>query len=330
MTSRLLKNGIISFEQAELADQPDGTPSPIRRGEVLGYFGAVATFIATLAIMVEVAFTDDFGGFLFGGFEIDHIPGGLVVLAGAALLLAVGYRLTEEDQGAIKRSGGLVLASGFALWALAVSLLLLELDAADFTPLLIAVPIAAVAWWIYQRHPSVPTQLALFFAATQVLNAALVLIQVNEYVSPQEAILEATVFGSTPDVAWLGMVFQVALGIGWVWFTNEGWFKPRNTGFAVGSLYAGFQGISLFGTDDGWIILFAGITALVVYGGLAWRSSVLLGTGTAGLIIFVVMAISILVDELTATSVALWFGIPGLLALGYLLYSVWEAEEVSD
>jgi len=58
--------------------------------------------------MIEVAISDDF---LFGG--IDNIPGGFVVLVGAVLLFAIGYRLTGHDEGATKRSGGLTLAAGF-------------------------------------------------------------------------------------------------------------------------------------------------------------------------------------------------------------------------
>ncbi len=324
MTARLLKNGFISFEQAELAGKPDGTPSPLRLAEILGYFGSVALFVATIALMVEVAISDDF---LFGG--IDNIPGGFVVLAGAVLLLAIGYRLTGHEGGAIKRAGGFTLASGFGLWAIATNLLLLELDAADFTPLLIVIPIAAAAWWIYDRHESVPTQLVLFFAAVQVLNAALVLIQVNEWVSPQDQVIRLAISGGAPEFDWLGLVFGAALGIAWVWFTNEGRFRPRNTGFVVGALYAGAQGLALFGSDDGWIILFAGITGFVVYTGLTWRSSVLLGIGAAGLVIFIIMMISVLVDEVTAVSVALWFGVPGLAAVGYSLFSLEQLDTVA-
>jgi len=317
MTARLVKNGFISFEQAELAGKPDGTPSPLRLSEILGYFGSVALFIATIALMIEVALSDDF---LFGG--IDNVPGGFVTLAGAALLFAVGHKLTDHGEGAVKRAGGFTLASGFGLWAIATNLLLLELDAGDFTPTLVAVPIAAAAWWIYQRHESVPTQLVLFFTAVQVLNAVLVLIQVTEWQSTQDQLIGVVISGSAPEVAWLGFVFQVALGLAWVWFANDGWFKPRNTAFAVGALYAGLQGLSLFGTDDGWLILFAAITGLVVYGGLAWRSSVLLGVGALGMIIFIMMLVTVLVDDVTAISVALWFGIPGVAALGYNLWSL--------
>jgi hypothetical protein len=317
MTARLVKNGFISFEQAELAAKPDGTPSPLRLAEILGYFGSVALFIATIALMIEVAISDDF---LFGG--IDNVPGGFVTLAGAALLFAIGHKLTSHGEGAVKRAGGFTLAAGFGLWAIATNLLLLELDAGDFTPALLAVPVAAAAWWIYQRHESVPTQLALFFAAVQVLNALLVLIQVTEWQSTQDQLIGVAISGSPPEVAWLGLVFQVALGLAWVWFANDGWFKPRNTAFAVGALYAGLQGLNLFGTDDGWLILFAGITGLVIYGGLAWRSSVLLGIGAFGLTVFIMMLITVLVDEVTAVSVALWFGVPGVAAIGYAVFSL--------
>jgi len=117
-------------------------------------------------------------------------------------------------------------------------------------------------------------------------------------------------------------VFQAALGVAWIWFTNEGLIRPRNTGFAVGALYAGAQAVGLFNSDDGWIILFAAITGFVAYGGLAWRSSVLLAIGAIDLVIFITMMITILVDDVTAVSIALWFGIPGLAAVGYSLFSL--------
>jgi len=327
MTARMLKKRIISFEQAELDGKPDGTPSPIRMVEVLGYFGAVTLFVATLALMVEVAVDDDF---LFGG--IDNIPGGLVVLAGSLILFALGHRLTANDQGAARRTGGFTLAAGFGLWAIAVNLLLLELDAGDFTPVLVAAPVVAAAWWAYQRFQSVPTQLALFAAAVQAMNALLVLIQVVEYADPQEQAIGVAISGSAPEMPWLALVFQCALGIGWLWFTNQGVLHPRNTGFALGSLYAGLQGVSLFGTDDGWVILFAAVTAVVVYGGVTSRSSVLLGIGAAGLAVFILMVFSILVDEVTPVSVALWFGIPGVAAAAYSLFRLTqlEAESVEE
>jgi hypothetical protein len=325
MTARMLKNRIISFEQAELAGKPDGTPSPLRLIEILGFFGSIALFIATLALMVEVAISDDF---LFGG--IDNVQGGFVVLVGALVLLAAGYRLTGSEEGAVKRSGGFTLGAGFALWAIAINLLLLELDAGDFTPVLVTVPIAAAAWWAYQRFESVPTQLALFFTAVEAVTAVLVLIQVVDYSNPQDQILRIAISGGVPEMPWLALVFMCALGVAWVWFTNEGWFRPRNTGFAIGALYAGLQGLNLFASDDGWVILFAAITGLVVYGGLAWRSSVLLGIGAVGLVIFILMVWSILVDDVTAISVALWFGIPGLAAMGYALFRLQQMESADS
>lgn len=321
MTARLLKNRIISFEQAELAGKPDGTPSTLRLVETLGYFGSIALFIATIAFMVEVAISDDV---LFGG--IDNIPGGIVVLLGAVLLFALGYRLTGHSEGAVRRTGGFTLGAGFGLWAVAINLLLLELDAADVTPLLVTIPIAAAAWWAYQRFESVPTQLALFFTAAQALTAVLALVQIVDYVNPQDQVIRVAVSGSAPEVEWLAMVFMAALGVAWVWFTNEGWFHPRNTGFAIGSIYAVIQGLSLFGSDDGWVILFAVVAGFLVFGGLTWRSSVLLGVGAASLAIFIGMMISILVDEITPMSVGLWFGIPGLAAMAYAFFNLQQME----
>ncbi len=93
MTARLLKNGFISFEQAELAGKPDGTPSPLRLAEILGYFGSVALFVATIALMVEVAISDDF---LFGG--IDNIPGGGPTIKGVPAMKYI-YDLYVKHEG---------------------------------------------------------------------------------------------------------------------------------------------------------------------------------------------------------------------------------------
>jgi hypothetical protein len=312
MTDRLAEEGFISFEQAELAGGVDGSPSPLRLTEILGYFGAVSLFIATIALMVDVAISDDF---LFGG--IDNIPGGLVTLVGTALIGWVGWQFSGSSKGALRRSGGFALGTAFALWVVTVSLLLMDLDVGDFTPVIIVAPMVVAAWFIWDRNQSVPTQLVAFVTVTQVVSALLVLIQVTEYASAQQTIAIGLLTGGLPESQWISSLVAVAVGLAWVWFTNVGLIRPRNTGFAIGALYAGFSAISLFGSADGWIVLFAGITLAVAYAGLAWRSSVLLGIGAVGLIVFISMLMSILLDEMTALQVTIWFGIPGLIALGY-------------
>ena len=67
-----------------------------------------------------------------------------------------------------------------------------------------------------------------------------------------------------------------------------------------------------------------------VYGGLAWRSSVLLAIGAVHMVLFVWMVFTILVDEVTPVSIALWFGIPGVAAILYALYSLTQLEAASD
>lgn len=319
MTDRLVDEGFISFEQAELAGGTDGTLSPIRLTELLGYLGAVAVFIATIALMVEVAISDDF---LFGG--IDNIPGGLVTLVGTALVGWAGWQFTGAKERAAQRAGGFLLGSAFGLWAVTVGLLLMDLDVGDFTPIVLVAPIVAAAWFIWNRFQSVPTMLVAFVTVTQVVSAILVLIQVTEYSSPQATIAITAITGSPPAMDWIPAVVGVVVGLGWVWLTNEGWVKPRNAAFAVGTLYAAVNGLDLFGTADGWVVLFAAITLAVSYAGLTWRSSVLVALGVVHLIILIAMIMSILLDEMTAVQVALWFGIPGLLALGYALYGMRE------
>ena len=316
MTDRLVDEGHISFEQAELAGGVDGTQSPVRLAEGLGYVGALGVFIATIALMVEVAFTDDF---LFGG--IDNIPGGLVTLVGAAVIGWVGWGFAVSARGAVRRSGGFLLGAAWVLWAITVYLLLLDLDIGDFTPIVVVVPIVAVTWFIWNRLRSVPTQLVLFLTVTQVVNALLVLVQVTEYTTPQQAIATTAITGAPPEQDWIPALVFVAVGLAWLWLTNEDILRPRNTGFAIGSLFAAFNGFSLFGTADGWVILSAAIALIVLYGGLTWRSSVLLAVGAVLVIALVGQIMSIVLDEVTAIQVALWFGIPGLAALAYSMWS---------
>lgn len=317
MTDRLVEEGFISFEQAELAEGTDGTQSPVRLRETLGYIGAIGVFIATIALMIDV--TVDVDNLLLGG--IDNIPGGLVTVVGALIAGYAGYRFTGSDEGAVRRSGGFVLASAFGLWTIAVQLLLQDLDIDDFTPLVLVIPVAIAAWYIWDRFESVPTQLVVFAALVQVVNALLILVQIVDYRPPAEALLTSAITGSTPETPWFATLVLVAVGVAWVWATNEGFLRPRNTGFAIGALFAGFNGISLFATADGWIVLFAAITLAVLYGGLTWRSSVLLAIGAGGIIVFIIMLMTIMLDEVTTMQVTLWFGIPGLAALGYAAWS---------
>lgn len=325
MTDRLVESGHISFEQAELAAGTDGTLSTVRLTELLGYFGAVAVFIATIAFMFEVAIGD---GFPFGG--IDNVQGGLVTLLGTAAVGWAGWTFTGSAERAARRAGGLLLGSAFGLWAVTVGLLLMDLDVGDLTPLVLVAPVVAAAWFIWQRFQSVPTMLVAFVTVTQVVSALLVLLQVTDYTSPQTMLLAAALSGGVPDMEWIPAVIAVGVGLGWVWLTHMGHVRPRNAAFAVGTLYAAFNGIDLFGTADGWVILFTGITLAVSWAGLTWRSSVLLALAVVHLIILIIMLMTILVDEMTAVQVGLWFGIPGLLALGYALMGMQPEKTEAD
>ena len=153
-----VRGGHISFEQAEGAAGRTGKAPLVghRAAEILAYFGALALAIATVALAYDMAFGDSgIAGFVFGSF--DNIPAGLVTLVGAAILLVLGTRFADHSAGAVARSGSFTLFAGFILASVAFAFLLYDLDLGDFTPLVKLLPVAIVAFYVWQRSPSVPT-----------------------------------------------------------------------------------------------------------------------------------------------------------------------------
>lgn len=310
-----VRGGQISFEQAEAMEGSGGRPavSGPRTTEVLGYFGAAAVAVATIVLAVDVAFDDGFLSFFLGTY--DNLSAGAIALVGAALLLYLGTRFADSTAGAVRRSGGFTLFAGFGLATVAFAFLLADLDLADFTPLVRVLPTLAVGLYVWQRLPSVPTQLAMFLVAIDLVNALLVLFQLEDIFDPASTITQVAIGGNTEFNSWVSWLAGTALGIAWVWLGSTGRARPRNAAFVFGGLYAWTNGLLLFSTADGWIVLSIAIAAGFLYGAVTWRSSVLGAFGTLAVVTLILQVIDMTVDAPTANTFVIAYGVPGLLAL---------------
>lgn len=311
-----VRAGHISFEQAEgIAGRTGMAPlGGARVAEVLGYFGAVALAVATLVLAFDIGFGDlDITDILFSGF--DNVPAGAIALLGAAILLFLGARFAAHPPGPIHRSGSFALLAGFGLASVAFGFLLWDLDLGDFTPLAKVIPVTAVALFVWLRSPSVPTQLALFGTATQIITAVLVLIQVQDQFDPAAALLSLGLGGAPDTGGWVPALVGVALGLAWIYLGMQGWIRTRNAAFAIGATYAWVESLQLFGSDDGWIVLSTLLAAGFAFGAARWQSSVLGGFATVAVIVLIGQFIAVLIDNPTTTTFVVAYGVPGALAL---------------
>ncbi|MFH1104150.1 MAG: hypothetical protein V1757_04280 [Actinomycetota bacterium] len=315
---RLVEDGVISFEQAEgISGErhrlPDWTGP--RTIEWLGYVGAIALFITTVVMVIDLLTPgEDLALLGFFG-DLDNIPGGLAALLGAVVLLGVGWRLSK-GQGATRRASGFVLLLGYLLGTLAIELLLQDLDLKDFTPIVVVIPVIVLAVFVWRRCPSLPTQLALFSMVVQTVSAFLVLFQITDRVDFQSVVLGAMLGGSV-DVAtrWVAALVALAVGLLWIAMGSAGTVRPRNTAFVLGGVYAWLQAFRLFGTADGWIAVSVLLTALFLWLAVSRRSSVLGGIGAVSAVVLIRQVMSLFIDAPTLRGLALEFGIPGAIAL---------------
>ena len=315
-TDRLVDRGVVSFEQAERFQgdaAPDKAGGP-RTVEVLAYIGAIGLFIATVALVVKVALPDDpLLGLLSDDFE--NITGGLVALLGAVIVFGTGYQFAARE-GAVRRGSGFMLLAGWALASVGFFLLLFDLDIEDFTPIVVLIPSAAVAVIAWMRLRSVPTQLALFAVAVNLLSAILILIQVNERIEVSDILFTAAVGGTPSFGGWISHAANVALGLAWVWFARTGAIRPRNAAMFIGSVYASIWAFVLYGTDDNWLILVGVLALSFLWAATRWGSSVLGAIGTIGLVLVIIQAMDLVYEEGPGTNeFILWFGIAGGVAV---------------
>ena len=315
---RLVEDGVVSFEQAEgITGERYRLPewAGARTVEWLGYFGALALFFTTFVFVFDLL---DLGGMSPVGLlgSVNNVPPGIAALIGAAVLLIAGWRLAQDRAGAIGRSAGFTLLLGFALASTATALLLMDLDIGDFTAIVTVIPIVVVAVFVWRTKPSLPTQLALFAMVVQVVTAILILIQVTEPLN-LPGLVAMTVLGGTPDVTagWLPTLIDLAVGLLWIAMGSAGSLRPRNTAFVIGAIYSWLSAVRLFGSGDGWIVVSILLSALFFWLAVSRRSSVLAGIGAFSAVVLVGQAMSLFTDSPGTTTLELWFGIPGAVAL---------------
>jgi hypothetical protein len=307
---------VISFEASEGISGERHRPQVAARTiEWLGYIGAIALFITTVVMVIDLLTPGNELGLLGFFGDLDNVPGGLAALAGAAVLLAVGWWLSK-GQGATRRASGFVLLLGYLLGTLAIQLLLRDLDLEDFTPIVVVIPVIVLAVFVWRRCPSLPTQLALFSMVVQTVSAFLVLFQITERVDFQSLVLGG-VLGGTVDVAtsWVAALVALAVGLLWIAMGSAGTVRPRNTAFVLGGVYAWVQAYRLFGTGDGWIVVSVLLTGLFLWLAVSRRSSVLGGIGAVSAVVLIRQVMSLFIDAPTLRGLALEFGVPGAIAL---------------
>jgi hypothetical protein len=314
-TGEWVRAGHISFEQAEaIAGRPERSSivGP-RLAEVLAYAGTVGVFVATILLTVDVA-GDDLLLDLFVG-SLDNIPAGLVALLGSIVLLVMGTRLADSSEGAISRSGGFTLFGGWALSVVAFQFLLYDLDVSDLTPLIVLIPSALIALYVWRVKPSTPTHIAVFLVAVQFITSLLVLFQIQDQITVS-SILGAVALDSAPDIQqWLTQLIGVAFGAAWIWLGATGRARPRNAAFFLGALYAWVNVMQLYASDDGWIVLSAAIALAFAWGATQWRASVLAAFSAVATVVLIAQIVDLVADAPSITTVALSYGIPGLVGL---------------
>lgn len=312
---RWQERAVISFEQAERleAEPPPDPLGGTRTAEVLGYIGAIATAIATVALVIKVSFSGDPLEMFLGTF--DNIPGGIVALVGALLVFGTGYRFAAGE-GAVRRASGFLLLSGYLLSSIGFGLLLFDLDLGDFTPLVVIIPSAIVAVAGFLRLRSVPTQLALFVATVGAVSAILVLIQVEDRLDPSMVAATVALTGTVDFGSWISHLVNAGLGVAWIWLGLSGVLRPRNAALFIGSIYAVGFGLALFTSADGWVVLSGALALGLLWGAMHWRSSVLGAVGAVAAIVAVFQLMTLVYEDAPGTTeFIVWFGIPGLFGL---------------
>ncbi|HEX2375673.1 MAG TPA: DUF2157 domain-containing protein [Actinomycetota bacterium] len=270
---RWVEAGVIGREQADAILALEGAagrePGGGRRAvvvEVLGYLGGGLALVAGLAIGAES--WDQLGYWGRVG----------VLAVVTAALLGAGWRLRGDAGRVLPRLAGVLWLAAVAAFAglLAVVLGGRSGDAVDDPSLWVAGGSLVLAGGLYRLERRVPQQVALFVAGV------------------------ATMVAAGHQFGWsLAMVEGgglIVLGAVWLELGRRRLVEPRRTSEALGGLglVIGSEALATMGPgagkgfgQGGWgLWLGLGVAVALIVAGSALRRNVLLGLGTAAMVVF--------------------------------------------
>jgi uncharacterized membrane protein len=303
MLERWQRAGIISSSQADRIRTAEASVRPERRipliAEVLGYVG--------------VAFVLSAGGVLMSGLWEDlGVAARIGVLSLLTLLLVIaGWTIRDNDEPAVGRLASLLwlaAVAGVGATAAVVATDGLALGAGSSLLSGVAMTALGVTLWLLRRRA---LQLVGLFAGVTLLCTGL-----SDFARDDP----------------FGLLLSVA-GVAGIALARAGRLLPERSAYALSSLAVllGIQwtAFDFFGPGESWAPTLGLLAALALLClSVAWRSSVLLGFGSAGTFLFLPQVVDQYLGDTLGSTAALL--VAGVLLLGISLLAVRMRDRVSS
>jgi hypothetical protein len=303
MLQRWQASGIITSAQA---DRIRATETPVRLerriplvAEVIGYLGAAFVLSAAFALTAQI------------WSALDVVVRIALLLAVTALLVLAGWAIRNSEERAFRRLAsflwlGAVGGAGFLADVVARDAL--DIETGFSLPTGIAMTsLAGVLWLVRRTAP----QLVGVFAGLAFLVAG-----ISDVIEGDDA------FGI---LLWVVGVVALVLA-------RRKFIAPERTAQALssGAILAGAQwaAVEVFSNTQGWALALGLASAIALQAlSVAWRSPVLLGFGSAGVLLFLVQIVDEYLGDAIGGTAALL--VAGVALLGVALIAIRLRDRVS-
>jgi uncharacterized membrane protein len=304
MLERWRASGIITAAQAEgIRALESGVPAERRVpliAEVLGYLGAALVLSAAFALATQL------------WSDLDVALRIALLLAVTVLLLVTGWSIRDSDEPAFRRLASflwLAAVGGAGFLADIIATDALDIDTGFALVIGIAMTALAGALWLERRTSP---QLVGVFAGLAFLMAG----------------ISDTLGGDDPYGILVWIVGVVALVL-----ARLELLSPERTAHALSSsavlFGAQWAALEFFADTQGWALAVGLASALALQGlSIVWRSLVLLGFGSAGVVLFLPQIVDEYVGNAIGATAALL--VAGLALLGVALLAVRLRDRVSN
>jgi hypothetical protein len=303
MLQRWQASGIITPAQAERIRATEAPARLERRiplvAEVIGYLGAALVLSAAVALAAQF------------WSELDVVVRVALLLAVTALLVLAGWTIRHSEEPAFRRLTSflwLAAVGGAGFLADVVATDALDIETGFSLPTGIAMTgLASVLWLVRRTAP----QLVGVFAGVAFLVAGI------------SDVIEGN------DV--FGMLLWV-VGVGALVLARRKTIAPERTAYALssGAILAGAQwaAVEVFSNTQGWALALGLASAIALQAlSVAWRSPVLLGFGSAGVLLFLVQIVDEYLGDAIGGTAALL--VAGVALLGVALIAIRLRDRVS-